>query len=127
LLSLRKLSTFASEVQLLQRGTSDAKVESFLKLSSEFASFNPSSDFHAYALKLIAKEKTALKQLKNKQQSTTAAQTEPTVAVSETPSVVVSGNVTAPSNPVGIANIKASQESSRDSSQDTGATSTSDN
>ena len=95
--------------QLLQRGTSDAKVESFLKLSSEFASFNPSSDFHAYALKLIAKEKTALKQLKNKQQSTTAAQTEPTVAVSETPSVVVSGNVTAPSNPVGIANIKASQ------------------
>ena len=113
--------------QLLQRGASDAKVESFLKLSSEFASFNPSSDFHAYALKLIAKEKTALKQLKNKQQSTTAAQTEPTVAVSETPSVVVSGNVTAPSNPVGIANIKASQESSRDSSQDTGATSTSDN
>jgi hypothetical protein len=113
--------------QLLQRGTSDAKVESFLKLSSEFASFDPSGDFHAYALKLIAKEKTALKQLKNEQPSTTAAQTAPTVAVSETPSVVVSGNVAAPSNPVGIANIKASQENSRDSSQDTSATSTSDN
>jgi hypothetical protein len=59
--------------QLLERGSSDAKVESFLKLSSKFASFNPSADFHAYALKLIAKEKTALKQTKLTKQTQQAA------------------------------------------------------
>src|SRR5712664_2530945 len=55
--------------QLLQRGTSDAKVESVLQLSSRFTSFNPTDDFHAYALSLIAKEKTALKQSKLTQQA----------------------------------------------------------
>jgi hypothetical protein len=50
--------------QLLQRGTADAKIESVLQLSSRFASFNPSGDFHAYSLSLIAKEKAALKQQK---------------------------------------------------------------
>src|SRR5882762_11873485 len=55
--------------QLLQKGTPDAKVESVLQLSSRFTSFNPIGDFHAYALSLIAKEKTSLKQSKLTQQA----------------------------------------------------------
>jgi hypothetical protein len=112
--------------QLLERGSSDAKVESFLELSSKFASFNPSADFHAYALKLIAKEKTALKQTKlTKQTQQAAVRTEsaPTALVAETVPLAVAGNVSAPSNPVGIGNIKASQESNRDSNQDNNTTS----
>jgi hypothetical protein len=113
--------------QLLERGTSNAKVESFLQLSSRFTSFNPSGDFHVYVLSLIAKEKTTLKQLKQTQQPGVGSQTAPAAAVSDRPSVVVSGNVAAPSNPVGISTVKNSQESSRDSTQDNSPTSTPDN
>jgi hypothetical protein len=110
--------------QLLERGTSNTKVESFLQLSSRFTSFNPSGDFHAYVLSLIAKEKTTLKQLKQPQQAGVASQTTPSATVSDSSSVVVSGTVAAPSNPVGISTVKNSQESSRDSTQDTSLQST---
>ena len=109
--------------QLLEKGASDAKVESLLKLSSRFASFNPSGEFHAYTLKLIAKEKAALKQTKQTQQSGVRSDSAPAVAVAEITPAVVTGSVTAPSNPVGIGNIKASQESNRDSNQDNSTTS----
>src|SRR3984893_5103695 len=105
--------------QLLQRGTSDARVESVLQLSSRFASFNPSGDFHAYALSLIAKEKTALKQLKQTQHAGVGSQAPAAVSVSERSSV--------PSNPVGINNVKSSQESSRDNASEPAPTSTPDN
>lgn len=85
--------------QLLEKGSSDAKVESILKVSSKFASFNPPGDFHAYALKLIAKEKTALKQTKQTQQAAVRTESTPTVVVAETAPVTVAGNVAAPSNP----------------------------
>jgi hypothetical protein len=101
--------------RLLEKGASDAKVESLLKLSSRFASFNPSGEFHAYTFKLIAKEKAALKQTRQTQQSGVRSES--------APAVVVTGSVTAPSNPVGIGNIKASQESNRDSNQDNSTTS----
>src|ERR1700756_4498290 len=55
--------------QLLQRGPAHAKIERVLQLGSRFASFNPSGDFHAYSLSLIAKEKAALKQQKQTQQA----------------------------------------------------------
>jgi hypothetical protein len=113
--------------QLLQRGTSDAKVESVLQLSSRFASFNPSGDFHAYALSLIAKEKTALKQSKQTQQASLALQTAPVAAASASASVLVSGNALAPSNPVGINSVKSSQESSRDNASEPAPTSAPDN
>src|ERR1700757_1867009 len=113
--------------QLLQRGTSDAKVESVLQLSSRFASFNPSGDFHAYALSLIAKEKTALKQLKQTQQAGVGSQAPAAVSVSESSSVPSSAIALAPSNPVGINNVKSSQESTRESIQDAISTSTPDN
>ena len=112
--------------QLLERGTADAKVESVLQLSSRFTSFNPSGDFHAYALSLIAKEKTALKQLKQTQQLAVASQTAPTAAVSDGSPVVLAGSVAAPSNLVGINNVKTLQESSRDNTQDTSPASTPD-
>jgi len=113
--------------QLLEKGSSDANVESFLKLSSAFASFSPSGDFHAYALKLIAKEKTALKQAKQTKQTQQAAvrtESTPTAVVAETAPVAVAGNVAAPSNLVGIGSIKASQESNRENNQDNNVTST---
>lgn len=110
--------------QLLERGSSEAKVESFLKLSSRFASFNPSGDFHAYALKLIAKGKTALKQTKQTQQAAVRTESAPTAVVAEIAPAAVAGNVATPANPVGIGNIKASQEANRDSNQDNNATST---
>jgi len=113
--------------QLLKRGTSDAKVESVLKLTSRFTSFNPSGDFHAYALSLIAKEKTTTKQPKQTQQAGVASQTTPTAAVSDSSSAPLSANVLAPSNPVGINSVKISQESSRDSVQDTTPESIPDN
>src|ERR1700751_3410148 len=68
--------------QLLERGTTDAKIESVLQLSSRFASFNPAGDFHAYALSLIAKEKAALKQSKQTQQASLASQTAPAAGAS---------------------------------------------
>src|SRR5258708_6012585 len=111
--------------QLLQRGTADAKIESVLQLSSRFASFNPTSDFHAYALSLIAKEKTALKQLKQTQQASVGSQ--PPAAVSDSSSVASGAIALAPSNPVGINSVKSSQESSRESTQDAVPTSTLDN
>ena len=113
--------------QLLQRGTSDAKVESVLQLSSRFASFNPSGDFHAYALSLIAKEKTALKQLKQTQHAGVGSQAPAAVSVSESSSVPSSAIALAPSNPVGINNVKSSQESSRDNAFEPAPTSTPDN
>jgi hypothetical protein len=113
--------------QLLQRGTADAKIESVLQLSSRFASFNPTADFHAYALSLIAKEKAALKQSKQTQQASLAPQTAPVATASASSSVLVSGNALAPSNPVGINSVKSSQESSRDNTSDPAPTSTPDN
>jgi len=113
--------------QLLQRGTADAKIESVLQLSSRFASFNPTADFHAYALSLIAKEKAALKQSKQTQQASLASQTAPVAAASASSSVLVSGNTLAPSNPVGINSVKSSQESSRDNVSEPAPTSTPDN
>lgn len=110
--------------QLLEKESSDAKVESVLKLSSKFSSFNPSGDFHAYALKLIAKEKSALKQTKQTQQTAVRSESAPTVVAGETATAVVAGNVAAPSNPVGVGSIKASQESNRDGNQDNNATGT---
>jgi len=113
--------------QLLQRRTSDAKVESVLQLSSRFTSFNPTDDFHAYALSLIAKEKTALKQSKLTQQAGVGSQTAPTAAVSDSSPVPPSAIALAPSNPVGISNVRSSQESNRESTQDAISTSTPDN
>jgi len=113
--------------QLLQRGTSDAKVESVLQLSSRFTSFNPTGDFHVYALSLIAKEKAALKQARQTQQASLASQTAPVAAASASSSVLVSGNALAPSNPVGINSVKSSQESSRDNASEPAPTSTPDN
>src|SRR5579859_4698357 len=113
--------------QLLQRGTSDAKVESVLQLSSRFASFNPSGDFHAYALSLIAKEKAALKQLKQTQHAGVGSQAPAAVSVSESSSVPSSAIALAPSNPVGINNVKSSQESSRDNSTEAVTTSAPEN
>ncbi len=113
--------------QLLERGTSDAKVESLLKLTSRFTSFNPSGDFHAYATKLIVKEKATLNQVKHAQQAHPSSQTPPAVALADNSSAAVSGNVAAPSNPVGITSVKISQESSQNSTQDASQTSTSDN
>jgi hypothetical protein len=113
--------------QLLQRGTADAKIESVLQLSSRFATFNPTGDFHAYALSLIAKEKAALKQSKQTQQASLASQTAPAAAASASSSVLVSGNALAPSNPVGINSVKSSQESSRDNASEPAPTSTPDN
>src|SRR5882724_376063 len=111
--------------QLLQRGTADAKIESVLQLSSRFASFNPTSDFHAYARGIIAKEKTALKQLKQTQQASVGSQ--PPAAVSDSSSVASGAIALAPSNPVGINSVKSSQESGRESTQDAVPTSTLDN
>ena len=113
--------------QLLQRGTSDAKVESVLQLSSQFISFNPTADFHAYALSLIAKEKTALKQSKQTQQAGVGSQTAAAAAVSDSVSAPPSPIALAPSNPVGINSVKNSVESSRESTQDVIPTSTPDN
>src|ERR1700757_80625 len=113
--------------QLLQRGTADAKIENVLQLSSRFASFNPSGDFHAYALSLIAKEKAALKQSKQTQQASLASQTAPAAAASASSSVLVSGNALAPSNPVGINSVKSSQESNRDNVSEPAPTTALDN
>src|SRR6201998_3844879 len=112
---------------LLKRGNSDTKVENVLKLTSQFTSFNPSGDFHAYALSLIAKEKTSTKQPKQTQQPSVAPQTTTATVVSDSSSVPSSANVLAPSNPVGINSVKISQESSRDSVQDASPASTPDN
>ena len=113
--------------QLLQRGTADTKIESVLQLSSRFTSFNPTGDFHSYALSLIAKEKAALKQSKQTQQASLASQTAPAAAASASSSVLVSGNALAPSNPVGINSVKSSQESSRDNASEPAPASAPDN
>jgi len=113
--------------QLLQRGTADAKIESVLQLSSRFTSFNPIGDFHAYALSLIAKEKTALKQSKLTQQAGVGSQAAPTAAVSDSSPVASGAIAFAPSNPVGINSVKSSQESNREPAQDAVPTTTPDN
>jgi hypothetical protein len=111
---------------LLERGTSDAKVEVSLKLTSGFTSFNSSSDFHSYALGLISKERKALQLAKQTQRSSGATQTASAAAISVS-SPAPNGNLAAPSNPVGISNVKASQESRRDNAQDTTQPSTDGN
>jgi hypothetical protein len=113
--------------ELLERGTSDAKVESVLKLTSRFSSFSPSGDFHAYALSLIAKEKATTKQPKQTQQASSASQTASPAAVAASSFVPSTANVLAPSNPVGINSVKISQDGNRDSVQDTSPVSTADN
>jgi len=113
--------------QLLQRGTADAKIESVLQLSSRFASFNPSGDFHAYSLNLIAKEKAALKKQKQTQQAGAASQAPVAAVVSDISSVPASAIALAPSNPVGISSVKSSQESSRDNSTEAVTTSAPEN
>ena len=113
--------------QLLARGTSDAKVESVLKLTSRFSSFSPSGDFHAYALSLIAKEKPTTKQPKQTRQASGASQTASPAAVAVSSSVPSTANVLAPSNTVGINSVKISQDGNRDSVQDTSPVSTADN
>src|SRR5580692_5204633 len=112
---------------LLEKGSSDAKVEVSLKLTSRFTSFNSAGDFHAYATKLITGEKATLKQVKHAQQADDRSKTPSAAAVAGNSSGVVSGNVAAPSNPVGISNVKISQESSQNSTQDTTSTATPDN
>src|ERR1700730_7036483 len=111
---------------LLEKGSSDAKVEVSLKLTSRFTSFNSAGDFHAYAVGLISKERKPLRPAKQAQRSSGATQTASATAISVSASAP-SGNVTGPSNPVGINSVKASQESSRDSAQDTTPTSTDSN
>jgi hypothetical protein len=111
---------------LLERGASDAKVEVSLKLTSRFTSFNSSSHFHSYALGLISKERKALQLAKQTQRSSGATQTASAAAISVS-SPAPNGNVAAPSTPVGISNVKASQESSRDNAQDTTQPSTDGN
>jgi hypothetical protein len=111
---------------LLEKGSSDAKVEVSLKLTSRFTSFNPAGDFHAYALGLISKERKTFQPAKQVQQSSGATQTASAPGISVSASAP-SGNVTGPSNPVGINSVKASQESSRDSAPDTTPTSTDSN
>lgn len=113
--------------QLLKRGTPEAKVESLLQLTSQFHSFTPSGDFHAYAQSLITKTKTNLNQQKQTQPSGASSQATASAAVSDSPAVVVSGSVAAPSNPQGIGNIKAAQESNRDNGADVSTTVATDN
>jgi hypothetical protein len=113
--------------QLLQRGTSEAKVESVLQLSSRFTSFNPTGDFHAYALSLIGKGKAALKQQKQTHQTGVASQAPVAAAVSDISSVPASAITLAPTNPVGINSVKSSQESSRDNSTEAVTTNSPEN
>jgi hypothetical protein len=75
---------------LLERGNTEAKVESSLRLSSRFASFNPSGDFHAYAVSLIAKERTKVKQLTHTQQAGGSSQPAPAAVPSDSSSTVQS-------------------------------------
>src|ERR1700722_758809 len=112
---------------LLEKGSSDVKVEVSQKQTSRFTSFNSAGDFHAYATKLITGEKATLKQVKHAQQADDRSQTPSAAAVAGNSSAVVSGNVAAPSNPVGISNVKISQESSQNSTQDATSTTTPDN
>jgi len=112
--------------QLLKRGTPEAKVESLLQLSSQFRSFAPSGDFHAYAHSLIAKAKTNLNQQKQNQPSGASSQATASAAASDSPAVVVSGSAAAPSNPQGTGNIRAAQES-RDNAADSSTTGSADN
>jgi hypothetical protein len=103
--------------KLLERGTSDAKIETSLQLTSRFTSFNSSRDFHAYVLGLIAKEKKTLEQAKQSQQPSVTTATVLAPAAPDSSSVVPAGNATAPSNPVGINSVKVSQESSKSNAQ----------
>src|ERR1700751_403781 len=113
--------------KLLQRGTSEAKVESVLRLSSRFTSFNPTGDFHEYAVSLIAKEKEALKQQKQTQQAGVASQAPVAAVISDISAVPASAIALAPSNSVGINSVKSSQESSRDNSTEAVTTSDPEN
>src|SRR5467141_1715294 len=99
--------------KLLERGTSDSKIETSLQITSRFTSFNSSGDFHAYVLGLIAKEKKALEQAKQSQQPSVTTLIALAPAVPDSSSVVPSGNAAAPSNPVGINSVKVSKRAAR--------------
>jgi len=113
-------------LKLLEKGTSNAKIETSLQLSSRFTSFSPSGDFHAYALGLISKERKSLDQTKQSQQPTATTVTVLAPAVSDTSSVASAPNGVAPSNPIGTSSVKSSQQTSQSSVQDNNATSTPD-
>jgi len=109
--------------KLLERGTSDAKIETSLQLTSRFTSFNSSGDFHAYVLGLIGKAKKTLEHAKPSEQPSVTTLTAFVPAVPDSSSTVPSGNAAAPSNPVGINSVKTSQQSSQTNVQDSNATS----
>jgi hypothetical protein len=113
-------------LKLLEKGTSSAKIEASLQLTSRFTSFSPSGDFHAYALGLISKERKSLDQTKQSQQPTATTVTVLAPAVSDTSSAASVPNGVAPSNPIGTSSVKSSQQTSQSSVQDNNATSTSD-
>ena len=113
-------------LKLLEKGTSSAKIEASLQLTSRFTSFSPSGDFHAYALGLISKERKSLDQTKQSQQPTATTVTVLAPAVSDTSSVASAPNGVAPSNPIGTSSVKSSQQTSQSSVQDNNATSTPD-
>jgi hypothetical protein len=113
-------------LKLLEKGTSNAKIEASLQLTSRFTSFSPSGDFHAYALGLISKERKSLDQAKQSQQPTATTAIVLAPAVSDTSSVASAPNGVAPSNPIGTSSVKSSQQTSQSSVQDNNATSTPD-
>ena len=113
-------------LKLLEKGTSSAKIEASLQLTSRFTSFSPSGDFHAYALGLISKERKSLDQTKQSQQPTATTVTVLAPAVSDTSTVASAPNGVAPSNPIGTSSVKSSQQTSQSSVQDNNATSTPD-
>src|ERR1700737_3130120 len=92
--------------KLLERGTSNAKIETSLQLTSRFTRFTPSGDFHAYALGLISKERKSLEQAKQSQQPNVTTLTALAPAVPDSSSVGPTRNAAAPSNPVGINSAK---------------------
>jgi hypothetical protein len=110
-------------LKLLEKGTSTTKIEASLQLTSRFTSFNPSGDFHAYALGLISKEKKSLDQTKQSQQPTASTLVALAPAAPDTSATAPAANGAAPSNPVGTSSIKTSQQGSQSNVQDSTATS----
>jgi hypothetical protein len=108
--------------RLLERGTSDAKIESALALSTKFSSFNPGGDVQTYVRNLIAEEKANLKQTNQNPASTAVSQPVVAVALGETASVPANASSQAPSNSAGINSVKAAaqavaQSGAQDNSQ----------
>jgi len=96
--------------RLLERGTSDAKIESSLTLSTQFASFNPGGDIQAYVSNLVAEEKAKLQKTKQNQSSAIASQPVIAVSLSETASVPLNASSQAPSNSVGVESVKVAAQ-----------------